>query len=325
LNIYQIDILYLIIYFINMTLQQLQYVVALDTHRHFVKAAEHCHVAQPTLTLQLRKLEEELSTVLFDRSRQPLEPTPFGRVFVSRARDLLHQADELRAMARDERESMQGTFRLGVIPTLSPNLLPLFVADFLSRHAQTRLSIEELQSQAIIDRLNHKELDFGIFATPLGEKDLREIPLFYEPFLIYASEDHPLLAQGTAEVNELKAEGLWLLRKGHCFRNQTLNICNFDREGPTRSLIMEGGSIETLKRMIDRVSGYTLIPELSYQPQDEPHIARFREPQPVREISLVVHKHYTRERLLSELRDSIVSSIPASFRTSGNPWKIRWR
>ncbi len=308
-----------------MTLQQLQYAVALDTHRHFVKAANHCHVAQPTLTLQLKKLEEELSVVLFDRSRQPLEPTPIGESFVARAREVLHRVEELKELVAEERSELCGSFRLGVIPTLAPSVLPLFISDFMEEHPETSLSVEELQSQAIIDRLKNRDLDFGLLATPLEEKDLREVPVFYEPFMVYAHDRHPMLSHRWARIDELEADDLWLLRKGHCFRNQTLNLCNVDQEKKARNLTMEGGSIETLKRMIRKVSGYTLVPELSYQEQDAPNVIRFASPQPVREISLVVHKYFSREELLSELVNSIRNGLPESMLENNPAQTVRWR
>lgn len=308
-----------------MTLQQLQYAVALDTHRHFVKAANHCHVAQPTLTLQLKKLEEELSVVLFDRSRQPLEPTPIGESFVARAREVLHRVEELKELVAEERSELRGSFRLGVIPTLAPSVLPLFISDFMEEHPETSLSVEELQSQAIIDRLKNRDLDFGLLATPLNEKDLREVPVFYEPFIVYAHDRHPLLTRPWVKAGELEAADLWLLRKGHCFRNQTLNLCKVDKERPARNLTMEGGSIETLKRMIRKVSGYTLVPELSYQEQDAPNVIRFADPQPVREISLVVHKYFSREELLTKLVKSIRNNLPSSILNNDPAHTVGWR
>ncbi len=308
-----------------MTLQQLHYAIALDTHRHFVKAAQHCHVAQPTLTLQLKKLEDELSVVLFDRSRQPLEPTPIGRSFVARAREVINRVEELREMVAEERSALQGSFRMGVIPTLAPSVLPLFISDFLEKHPAISLSVEELQSQAIIDRLKNRDLDFGLLATPLTEKDLREVPVFYEPFIVYAHNRHPLLTRPWVRAGELDTADLWLLRKGHCFRNQTLNLCKVDKERQARNLTMEGGSIETLKRMIQKVNGYTLVPELSYQEQDAPNVVRFADPQPVREISLAVHKYFSREELLNKLVKSIRKSLPTSILNNDPAHTVRWR
>lgn len=309
-----------------MTLQQLQYVIALDTHRHFVRASESCHVAQPTLTLQVKKLEDEISTVLFDRTSQPLEPTPTGEIFIEHARRILNDVQTLKTLINDDKDNIEGEFKVGVIPTLAPSLLPLFINDFISKHPNTKLIIEELQSEKLIDQLRNKELDIGLLSTPLDEPDIREEVVFYEPFLIYTNEDNELLKKKQILMNELKPNGLWLLRKGHCFRNQTLNICNFDFSEEHRNIVMEGGSIETLKKMVKEVNGYTLIPQLAFEERlDELNVTHFSEPKPVREISLVVHKHFTREILISELKKSILNHTPESFKKNTKIKRVKWR
>lgn len=309
-----------------MTLQQLKYILALDKHRHFVKAAESCHVAQPTLTLQVKKLEEEVGMVLFDRSTQPLKPTPFGESFIQKASRVLGEMEELKTLVKQDRNQMVGEFRVGVIPTLAPSLLPLFISDFMESHPTTRLIIEELQSHRIMEQLENKQLDMGLMATPLHESNLREIPLFYEPFLIFTDQKNPLLKEYTVNSSQLKPEGLWILKQGHCFRNQTLNICEFDVSEQHRNLVMEGGTIETLKEMVRKVSGYTLIPELSYHSKNDQHNVRyFDEPQPVREVSIVVHKHFTKEKLITEMRKSILANTPEHFKKNTRFQKVEWR
>ncbi|MEM7549879.1 MAG: LysR substrate-binding domain-containing protein [Bacteroidota bacterium] len=309
-----------------MTIQQLQYVVALHTHKHFVKAAESCFVTQPTLTLQLKKLEEEISIVLFDRSSQPLEATPMGETFVTKARRILKEVEELKELVNDDRNQIKGAFTIGIIPTLAPYLLPLFIKDFVQKHPDTRLIVEELQSERIIELLKNKQLDLGLLATPLSESNIREIPLFYEPFLVYTDEENEMLKQKKIVKEQLKPEGLWILRQGHCFRNQTLNICDFDTSEHHKNLVIEGGSIETLKKMIKQVSGYTLIPELSYDHNNDEHnIIKFTDPQPVREISIIAHKHFNKELLINELRKSILENAPDSFQKNTKFKTINWR
>lgn len=309
-----------------MTLQQLQYIVALDAHRHFVKASESCHVAQPTLTLQVKKLESEISTILFDRTSQPLKPTPAGVLFIERARRIISEVQELKKLINDDKNNIEGEFRMGIIPTLAPNLLPLFINDFISRHPKTKIIVEELQSEKIIEQLLNKTLDIALLSTPLNEVEIREEPIFYEPFLVYTDEENELLKRKEITSKQLKPKGLWLLRNGHCFRNQTLNICDFDFSEQHRNIVMESGSIETLKNMVKNVSGYTLIPELSYEEKlDIKNVAHFSEPKPVREISLVVHKHFTREILIEELKKSILRNIPVSFQKNTRMKKVKWR
>lgn len=309
-----------------MTLQQLQYIVALDTHRHFVKAAESCYVAQPTLTLQVKKLEDQISAKIFDRTKQPLEPTALGELFIIKARAILNEYEELKALVNEEKDQMEGEFKIGIIPTLTPNLLPLFIDDFLKKHPKTKLIIEELQSEDIIKKINEKQLDLGILATPLSETWIREIPLFYEPFLVYADVNDPILKKNKVDFNDLKPDKLWLLSQGHCFRNQTLKICQFNEIVSSRNISMESGSIETLKKMVQKISGYTLIPELAFDKNtDTPNIIRFNAPEPVREISLITHKNFIREKLITELRKSIIENTPNSFKKNERFITVKWR
>lgn len=263
---------------------------------------------------------------MFDRSTQPIEPTPIGELFILKARQILQEISELKEIVNDDKNQMAGEYKVGVIPTLAPNLLPLFISDFIEQHPETKLVIEELQSEHIINLLDNKQLDLGILATPLDEPALREIPLFYEPFLVYSDENNELLDRKTISKDQLKPDGLWVLRQGHCFRNQTLMICEFDVSEHHRNLVMEGGSIETLKRMINEVSGYTLIPELSYdEKSDSNNVLHFDDPQPVREVSIVVHKHFTKERLITELRRSILRHTPEAFRKNTRFKTVAWR
>ena len=306
-----------------MTLQQLQYVIALDTHRHFVRAAESCHVAQPTLTLQLKKLEHQLSTVLFDRSSKPLRPTPMGEIFIEKARQILRDVDQLKALVNEERTQIEGTFRLGIIPTIAPYLLPRFLGGFQDQYPDTRLSIQEIRSEEIIRQLEINQLDIGIMATPLQEQHIREIPLYYEPFLLYAHSENPILTRKKITPRALRPEELWLLNQGHCFRDHALNFCGVQEN---RLPTLEAGSIQTLKSLVRQLSGYTLIPELSYdKARDAKNCVKFHDPQPVREISLVVHKNFTKELLLTELRRTILDQIPENFRKNERFMTVKWR
>ncbi|MBS1919275.1 MAG: LysR family transcriptional regulator [Bacteroidetes bacterium] len=310
-----------------MTIQQVKYVLALDTYRHFIKAAESCFVTQSTLTIQVKKLEDEIGTVLFDRTKQPLKPTPLGEKFIGKARQIERELRELKEMFSQEFSQTNGTFRIGIIPTLSPYLLPLFIGEFLKNHPETKLDIEELESENIIESINHGRLDIGIVSTPLNEPNIREISLFYEPFLLYANERNEILfKKGKVEVSQLKSDEIWLLKQGHCFRNQMLNFCDFSKLRNTRNLVLEGGSVETLKRMIKETFGYTLIPELSFEKNsDTDFVRRFKEPEPAREISFIVQKNFTKKRLLSELKMSILEGIPKKFKTNNKYVTVKWR
>ena len=310
-----------------MTLQQLQYVLALDIHRHFVKAAESCHVAQPTLTLQVKKLEEEINMVIFDRTITPLEPTPAGINFVLKAREILREVAELKAMVSDEKESVEGTYTIGIIPTLSPYLLPLFINDFVVNNPNVFLNIKEIQTESIIKGLYDNLIDIGILATPIEESGLRTINLFYEPFLIFANEDSKLSKKELITSDDVTNEGLWILNDGHCFRNQVLNICGKDNiSNKFRGFTFESGTIETLKNMVRNKMGYTLIPELSVNSKiDKPYIRNFAEPKPVREISIVVRKSFTKEKLITILRKEIINIVPEHFKKNERFFTVKWR
>jgi len=300
-----------------MTLQQIKYVLALDSHRHFVNAAESCFVGQSTLTIQVKKLEEEIGVTLFDRNEHPLKPTPLGEIFIAKSRQIMREIQELKDIFNDELSQIKGIFKAGIIPTLTPYLLPTFVDSFFKKHNQTFFEIEELESESIIQSLKIGKLDLAIMATPLNDTQLREIPLFYEPFLLFAHEKNQMLKNRKIKISELTYTDIWLLKQGHCFRNQIINICDLKHLNPNRNILLEGGNIETLKIMIKQTSGYTLIPELAFNENlDKNNVIRFEAPEPCREISLVVHKNFNKEKLIEELRKSILASIPKKFKTN---------
>lgn len=309
-----------------MNIQQLEYLVALDTHRQFVGAATSCNVTQPALSMQLQKLEEELGVLLFDRKKKRLEPTAVGAKVVQRARQVLREVQLLREEVQVERGELVGEVRLGIIPTLAPYLVPLFLVALAERHPQLRVRVEELQSAELVRRLEAHQLDIGLLITPLDDPQLREVPVLEEPFLGYVAASHPLYARATLRPADLSAEGLWLLQQGHCFRNQVLSICA-PPPGAPRAYTYESGSIETLKELVRRNYGYTLVPELSVltEAANNPMIKRFEAPEPVREVSLVVHHGFARTQLLVNLRQLILEQVPARLHAGRATQKIGWR
>ncbi len=310
-----------------MTVQQLEYIVALDTHRSFVRAAESCFVTQPTLTMQVKKLEDEWSMLLFDRTKKPIEPTPFGERVVLKARQVLREFHQLESIIKEDKETMKGEFRVGVIPTLAPYVMPRFLKLFTERHPEARLIVEEVQTADIIHRLKNDLLDIGILVTPLEEPNIREIPLFLESFFIYASEIHPLHGQTDVDPEHIPMDDLWILNEGHCFRSQVLNICRPKAEQiEYQGFVYESGSIETLKELVDQNGGFTLIPELSArQGAKKGQIIPFKEPQPVREVSFVVHHGFTKELLLAALRDDFLESLPNAVQKKKSYIRINWK
>lgn len=296
-----------------MNLQQLEYIVALDIHRNHVKAAEHCHVTQPTLSMMVKKLESELEVKIFDKS-QPLKPTPAGELIISRARQILQEIRNLKDFIKNEKDSIEGEFRLGVIPTLAPYLLPRFLNEFLENNPGTSFTVMELQTEDIIRYLKTSRLDLAILVTPVDDKDVREIPVFYEPILLYTSEKLKYFQQERVNLKSLTYDNLLMLEQGHCFRGQVENLCSAKgKYTPHHQLNYQSGSFETLKAMVDNNYGYTLIPELAVNTKSR-HVKHFMSPEPVREVSIAVHSGFVKEMLITKLRDAILNAIPRHFK-----------
>ncbi len=309
-----------------MTIQQLEYIVALDNERNFVQAAGQCFVTQPTLTMQVKKVENEIGIVLFDRSKKPLRPTAAGEQIITKAREILRGINQLKDFVFNEKETLTGEFKIGIIPTLAPYLLPLLLPYFIRKNPGTILKIQEMQSGDIIRELKKNTLDIGILSTPLQEKALREIVLFNEPFLLYLPEDHPYRDQDKIASDAITTENILLLNEGHCFREQILNVCSKSRKLNTLQFNYESGSLEAIKRMVRMGLGYTLIPELSIQKEiDINYIRRFKKPEPTREISIVVHTSFTKEVLIDRIRESVLKTTPEHFVKNQHFIKVKWR
>ncbi|GHA75146.1 hydrogen peroxide-inducible genes activator [Pontibacter akesuensis] len=304
-----------------MTLVQLEYLVAVDTHRHFATAAEHCHITQPTLSMQLQKLEEEMGVQLFDRSRVPVRPTEIGHEIIAQARVVLAESRKIQEIVQDQKQELSGELRIGVIPTLAPYLIPLFITGFLEKNPHVRVVVQELMTSQIVEKLNHELLDVGLLVTPLENKTIKELPLFYEAFVAYINSKHPLAQQKAITADQLDLNELWVLNEGHCFRSQVLNICNRGgsmANGQGGHLDYKSGSLETLKRIVETQHGLTLLPELSVLDLAEDKLKLvhgFQEPQPLREVSMVVHRSFLKRKLIEALKQEIISSIPEHIRS----------
>jgi len=300
-----------------MTLTQLEYLVAVDTHRHFARAAEACFVTQPSLSMQLQKLEEELGVRLFDRSRQPATPTTIGVDVVRQARLILQQCRQLKALIEEQKDGLKGELRLGVIPTIAPYLLPLFLPHFLNAYPDLRLSITELTTDALAERLKAESLDVGLLVTPLNDPELAEYPLFYEELVVYASPQSALFGKKYAVPDEIDPAQLWLLEEGHCLRSQIENLCQLRRKASAEGqFAYQTGSLETLRRLVESNQGLTILPELATQDfsDEQMELVRyFQAPAPVREVSLVTRKHYARQRVVQALAEEILAVVPTKM------------
>lgn len=292
-----------------MTIQQLEYLIALNRHRHFVKAAQECEVAQPTLSAMIRKLEDELEVTIFDRDKHPVEPTLIGARIIAQAQRTLDEMRKINEMVHSEISTMGGTLRIGIIPTVAPYLIPDFISKFKKEYPAVELSIAEMRTSMIIEQLKYSLLDMAILSTPLDNPDLLEIPMFYERFVAYFS---PLEENSDKflKASDMPTEHLWVLQEGHCARNQVFNFCSAT---DSYNHTYEAGSIDTLIKIVDTNGGYTVIPELHLQFLSESQAKNVREidsPPATREISIIIRKDYIKERMINAVADTIKAIIP---------------
>jgi LysR family transcriptional regulator, hydrogen peroxide-inducible genes activator len=311
-----------------MTITQLEYIVAVYQEKNFSKAAEKCFVTQPTLSMQINKLEEELGVKIFDRDKKPVKATPIGKKIIHQAKTNIRGMNQIHDIINQSKNEISGELHLGIIPTLAPYLLPLFITKFLRKYPAVNLKIEELVSEQIISGLKQDFLDAGILVTPVDDISIAETPLFYETFVAYISGNHPLIHNDFIELKNLKADEMLLLSEGHCFRNQVVNICP-DREGLNNKnqLRFETGSLETLKRIVETNFGYTLLPELATMniPDiNRKYIKELGEPKPVREVSIITYRHVLKRKLIEALKHTILENIPDALKDKNRGTIIEW-
>ena len=300
-----------------MTLVQLEYIVAVDTYRSFVGAAEKCFVTQPTLSMQIQKLEEMLNVKIFDRSKQPVIPTEIGSRIIEQARLVLQEGQKIKEIISSQQQDIVGELKVGIIPTVAPYLLPQVIAAMMEKFPDLKLLIWEYTTEDIIHHLKTGILDCGILATPLADNAITEIPMYYENFVTYISKNSKLFKKKNIDANDLEDENIWLLNEGHCMRSQVLNICRSTKDNRLQGLTYNTGSVETLIRMVDINNGATLLPELALadlSPKQLSKVRTFKSPEPVREISLVTHKNYIKKRMLNAFMDEILNVIPKAMK-----------
>ena len=298
-----------------MTLQQLEYVLALAKFRHFAKAADYCKVTQPTLSSMVQKLEEELGIKIFDRRRQPILPTKAGLDVISHAGEVLRQARRLRDAAEEQKGSLSGTFTLGVLPTIAPYLIPRFFPQMLGDYPDMDVRIIEMKTSDMKKALQEQIIDAGVLARVDGLDDLNLSTLYYEQFYAYVSKDDPLFPKSSVKVTDLKSEFLWLLDEGHCFRDQLVKFCQLPAATASKKTYRLG-SIETFMRMVEHDKGVTFIPELAVHQLDEVQrqlVRPFALPIPTREIVLAVTPDFVRKSMLDFLANSIREAVPKAM------------
>lgn len=299
----------------NISLTQLEYAVALDTYRNFNQAARSCLVTQPTLSMQVQKLEDTLGVIIFDRSRSPVVPTPIGEKIIEQARLVLRESLMIKDIAESDQSEVSGDIKLGILPTIAPYLVPLFLKEFMASFPKVNLSINELQTDQILDMVARDQIDAGILATPLSRQGINELPLYYEPFVAYLPADHPLNAFDKLPMGEIPFEELLLLEEGHCFRNQALQICAHDVVHSRHQASFVSGSLEMLLKLAEQGFGITLLPELMLVGWEKrlDKVKSFAEPVPTREISLVYSRTYLKRSIMDAVTESIRKSVPKSM------------
>ena len=303
-----------------MTITQLEYIVAVDTYKSFGHAADKCFITQPTLSMQIQKLEEQLDVILFDRQKKPIETTEIGISVIAQAREVLKEHRKITEIIKDQKGILSGNFHIGIIPTIAPYLVPLFLLNFIEKYPEVTITISELTTAQILEQLKNGIIDCGILATPTREAHLIETPLYWEPLVAFVSKKHSLYKQNTVMMEDIDISDVWLLNEGHCFRNQIINLCHdMQKHIADTRLNYQTGSIETLKKIVEAGKGITLLPELSisdFSVKQTNMVRYFRNPEPVREVGLIVSKSFIKKRMLEALKNEILEVIPKKMKDS---------
>jgi len=296
------------------TFQQLQYVIAVDETGSFTAAAAECHVTQPTLSAQVKKLEQEWGTALFDRSSHPVQPTPMGQRVVAEARAALDRLRALNEAVRLDRSDLGGTLEIGIIPTLAPYLLPRVLSTVQTRLPRVNLRVTEALTAEVAEKVRRGRWDLGLVSTPTRLPGLQEIALFREAFRAYLAPGHPLLELPAVTVEQLETGPLLLLQEGHCFRDQVLSLCRPNGRGP---VAFESGSLDTLMRLVDAGHGATLVPEGMVLDLDDDRQSRVRpltNPEPERTIGAVLPPETPKAALTAAFLEAVREALPSRWK-----------
>ena len=291
-----------------MTITQLHYVLSVAEHQNFTKAARYCHVTQPTLSMQVQKLEDELNVQIFDRGKKPIELTAVGTKIVTQAKNIVAEAERINDIVDQEKGFIGGEFKLGMIPTVMPTLLPMFLKTFIKHFPMVKLKIEELNTNELISRIHEGHLDAAIAATPLRMNNIKERVLFYEPFVGYISPNHRLTDKTAIEISDLDINDMLLLEDGHCFREGVLNLCKTLKEQQKETFQLESGSIEMLVKLSNEGMGMTLLPYLNtldLKLTEQKNLRFFTNPPPAREVSLIYNKNELKIQIIEAIHRTI--------------------
>lgn len=290
----------------------MEYIVAVFKLRHFVKAAEYCHVTQPTLSSMIQKLEDELGIKIFDRSSQPIQPTPTGRLVIEQAWRVLVRARKIKDIVSEACDSTEGVFRIGILPTIAPYLLPRFFPMLTDRHPEMDLRVSEMKTDDIRRALNRNEIDAAILVRLDNMEKFVATPLYYERFLAYVAKGDRLAAKRFILPTDLAGECLWMLDEGHCFRDQLMRFCQL-KSARASQTSYSLGSMETFMRMVEGGKGVTFIPELAMEQLSEEQrslVRPFMKPEPARQVVMLTTQTFVRRKVLDVIVSAILAAVP---------------
>jgi LysR family hydrogen peroxide-inducible transcriptional activator len=299
-----------------MTISQLEYVLSVAKYRNFTEAAKHSFVTQPTLSMQIQKLEEELDIKIFNRKKKPIELTEIGKKIVEQAKLIVNESNRMVDIVDQQKGYIGGDFRLGIIPTIIPTLLPMFLKIFIRKYPKVNLIVNELTTEEIVKQLSSGSLDVGIAATPLENATIKERPLYYEPFVGFIPQNHRLYKEKILDTGDLDLQEILLLEDGHCFKNNVINLCNPTQFKNVKHFELESGSISTLIKLTKEGLGMTLLPyldTLDLQDKDRLLLREFKKPVPAREVSLIYHKSQLKIQLIEALKGVIDSVVKGAI------------
>ena len=300
-----------------MNIQQLEYILAVDSLHHFAKAAEQCKVTQPTLSAMVQKLEDELGLKLFDRTTQPIQTTLTGKKIIEQARKVLLEVSKIKDISEEEKQSVKGTFYLAVLPTIAPYLLPRFFHKLTEKHVELDIRVVEMKTAQALMAVQKGEVDAAILANKPIEIMLKSESLFYEQFFSYVSKNEPIFTKETIRTADIDGKRLWLLDEGHCFRDQLMRFCQMEKVKLHQSAYRLG-SMETFMRMVESGNGITFIPELAtlqLSEEQQKLVRPFAIPRPTREIMFITRNDFIRNAIADIIKKSIKDAVPKEMHT----------
>lgn len=304
-----------------MNIQQLEYLVSVDKFKHFGKAAQACHITQPTLSAMIQKLEDELNVKIFDRTSHPIRTTDIGKEIIDKAKSILYSVNELKETALHLNSVLSGKISIGIIPTLSAHILLSIIFDFLKNNEKIELTIKEFSTENIIKALKLGELDAGIISTPYSDtEEFFQTFLFNEELMLYSSEEKK---EQYISPQEIDTNKIWLLEEGNCLRTQFENICHLKESSlQPKNLSFSANNTNTLIQIVDRVGGITIIPEMAISQlseQQKQKVYQFQKPFPFREISIIHYKPTYKQRIIDELVQFIQNILTPQLNYNKNP------